>query len=124
MSLVTPNNLPSSFRFAFRGVRQVYQQERNFRIHTVLGGCALILAVLLEASATQWLFIITAIASVLILEVVNTTFEHLLDMIHPRVHEYAAAIKDLMAAAVLLASISAVVVGVIIFIPLILTRIA
>ncbi|MBI4092960.1 MAG: diacylglycerol kinase family protein [Candidatus Kerfeldbacteria bacterium] len=122
MSLVSPTNFLSSLRFAIQGVRHVFKHERNFRIHTIFALFALFLAVLLRISITQWLFVITAIASVLVLEIVNSIFERLLDLVQPRAHHYVAAIKDLMAAAVVVASISALAVGLIIFLPLIILR--
>ena len=57
---------------------------------------------------------------VLIMELINTIMERVVDILKPRVHPYVRLIKDLMAASVLLASILAVIVGLIIFIPYIL----
>jgi diacylglycerol kinase len=111
-----------SLTFAFNGLRYIYAHERNFRIHLVIGAAAIILAWWLGASRVQWLFLSTVIASVLVIEVVNTVFEKVVDLIHPRVHHYAGTIKDLVAAAVLIASLSAVIVGALVFIPLISTR--
>lgn len=111
-----------SLTFALKGLHYVYVHERNFRIQFGLAVIAVSVAFLLEASVTQWLFVITAIASVLALEVVNTVFEKVIDLIHPRVHHYAGTIKDLVAAAVLVASLSALTVGALVFIPLIRSR--
>ncbi|MFH0829172.1 MAG: diacylglycerol kinase family protein [Candidatus Kerfeldbacteria bacterium] len=111
-----------SIRHALRGIRYTFEHERNFRIHIVIALIVITLAITLQVSPIQWLFIITAIASVLALEIVNTVFEKVVDMFQPRVHEYAAIIKDLMAAAVLVASLSALIVGSLIFIPLLITR--
>ncbi|MBI4089931.1 MAG: diacylglycerol kinase family protein [Candidatus Kerfeldbacteria bacterium] len=111
-----------SLTFALKGLRYVYLHERNFRIHVWLAVAAVGLAALLRASATQWLFVTTAIASVLALEVINTVFEKMIDLIHPRVHHYAGTIKDLVAAAVLVASLSALIVGALVYVPLIRSR--
>ena len=61
------------------------------------------------------LFIV--IFAVLVMELINTIFERVVDMLKPRVHPYAQLVKDVMAAAVLLSSIGAVIVGIIIFWP-------
>lgn len=111
-----------SVRHALRGIRYTYEHERNFRIHSAISIVVIVLGISLGMSTVQWLFVITAIASVLALEVVNTVFEKVVDMFQPRVHEYAATIKDLMAAAVLIASVAAAVVGAFIFIPLLISR--
>ncbi|MBI5404637.1 MAG: diacylglycerol kinase family protein [Candidatus Kerfeldbacteria bacterium] len=122
MSLVHTHNFRKSLGYAARGLRYVYTHERNFQIHTFFAVVALALGWLLGISETQWLFILTAIASVLALEIVNTIFEKFVDMFQPRVHHYAEVIKDLMAGAVLIASGSALAVGIIIYLPLIITR--
>ncbi len=114
----------TTFRHALEGLRYSFLHERNFRIHTVFAAVALVLAWALHISATQWLFIITAIASVIALEIVNTVFERVVDMFQPRVHHYAGIVKDLMAAAVLVAALSAILVGALIFIPLLITRLS
>lgn len=111
-----------SVRFALEGLRYIYRHERNFRIQLALAGAAIVLSVFLRISSVQWLFIITAIASVLALELINTVFEKVVDMFQPRVHHYAAVIKDLMAAAVVIASLSALLIGAIVFIPLIVSK--
>jgi len=113
----------TTIRHATHGLSYGFRHERNFRIHTVFAAIALFLSWTLDISSTQWLFIITAIASVFALEIVNTVFERVADMFQPRVHHYAGIIKDLMAAAVLVAAFSAFLVGALIFIPLLITRI-
>jgi len=122
MSLVHTHNFGQSLRYAARGIKYIYQHERNFQIHTVFALTALILGIWLGISETEWLFVVTAIASVLALELINTIFERFVDMFQPRVHHYAEVIKDLMAGAVLIASLSALAVGTIIFLPYIITR--
>lgn len=113
----------TTIRHALHGLSYGFSHERNFRIHTALAAIALFLSWALGISPTQWLFIVTAIASVFALEIVNTVFERVVDMFQPRVHHYAGVIKDLMAAAVLVAALSALVIGALIFIPLLITRI-
>lgn len=54
---------------------------------------------------------------VLVLEVVNTIFEKLVDILKPRMHSYVGVIKDMMAATVLLAAVGAVVIALMVFIP-------
>ena len=58
----------------------------------------------------------------LVMELINTVFERVVDILKPRVHPYARLIKDLMAATVLITSIVAVVVGIIIFYPYIINK--
>jgi diacylglycerol kinase len=117
MSLVHTHNFGRSLRNAIRGLAYIYQTERNFQIHLVFAVLAILLSVALSISVIQWLFILTAIASVLTLEIVNTVFEKLIDLFQPRIHHYAGIIKDLMAATVLVATCAALLIGALIFIP-------
>jgi diacylglycerol kinase len=52
-----------------------------------------------------------------VLELLNSIIERFVDMVKPRVHEYARVIKDLSAAAVLIMAITAVILAVLIFWP-------
>ena len=71
----------------------------------------------LRVSLWQAIILILVIASVLVLELINTIFEKMVDILRPRIHYYAEVIKDVMAAAVLVTSIAAVIVGILIFAP-------
>jgi diacylglycerol kinase len=55
--------------------------------------------------------------TVLVLELINSSMERLVDLVKPQLHESARDIKDLMAAAVLMASFFAVLIGLMIFLP-------
>jgi diacylglycerol kinase len=57
------------------------------------------------------------IVCVLVLEVINTIFEKLVDILKPRMHTYVGIIKDMMAATVLLASVGAALIAAMVFIP-------
>lgn len=122
MSLVHAHNFRKSVRYAARGLAYVFRHERNFQIHIAIAAAAVILGIGLRISVTQWLFVLSAIGSVLALEMVNTIFEKFVDLFQPRIHHYAEVIKDLMAGAVLLAATTSFLIGVIIFIPALLTR--
>lgn len=57
------------------------------------------------------------IAAVFILEMLNTVFERLSDILQPRLHHYIGEIKDLMSAVVLVAALASAIIGLIIFVP-------
>ena len=67
--------------------------------------------------------LLTVIFSVLILELINNVVEKIMDFLQPNQDERVKIIKDLMAAIVLLASIGAVIIGLIIFWPYFLNKI-
>ena len=57
------------------------------------------------------------IMEVLVMELLNTVVERVVDILKPRIHPYARLIKDLMASTVLLSAILAITIGWIIFLP-------
>ena len=60
---------------------------------------------------------IILIMAVLVMEILNTTFEYLSDLLKPRLHHYVRTIKDIMAGAVLLTAVGSAVIGLMIFLP-------
>jgi len=106
-----------SFGYAFRGWRLMFHQQYNFFIHLFLAFIALLLAYLLDLSRGEWLWIILAIGMVLAAEIFNTAIEKLTDIVQPEQDPKAGQIKDLAAGAVLIIAITALIIGLIIFIP-------
>ncbi|MCK4744638.1 diacylglycerol kinase family protein [Candidatus Parcubacteria bacterium] len=106
-----------SFIYAFRGLRSVWKKEQNFRFHLIAAILVLISAIFLQMSREDFLFLLILICSVLILELVNTVFERLIDILKPRIHEYSKEIKNISSSIVLLAAIFSVLSGIIIFYP-------
>lgn len=105
-----------SFRYAFAGLRFL-MAENNARFHVFVAVIVLSSGFYLKLSATEWMIIITQIGLVLIVETLNTAIEKLCDFVSPEYHQLIGKVKDLAAAAVLIMSIVAVIVGIIIFLP-------
>ncbi len=110
-----------SFRYAFSGIRNLLLYEHNSRIHLLLAILAVILGIVLHISLWKWAVLAMAIATVFIAEIFNSAIENLADVVSPGYHEKIKKVKDYCAAAVLLASILAVIAGLIIFLPEILS---
>jgi len=106
-----------SFAFAFRGIAGAVRDEHNFRIHLVIAGVVIITGLWLDLSIAEWLFVVFAIGFVLTAELFNSAIERLTDMIQPDKNPKAGMIKDLAAGAVLIAAITAAIIGLFIFIP-------
>lgn len=106
-----------SIRFALRGLRTVFVQEKNFQIHTVVAIMVFVFMFLFPLSLIERVILILVTSLVLLLELTNTALEYTLDIFRPRVHPTVGIVKDIMAGAVLLASFFAVIVGVLIFFP-------
>ncbi|MCP3025643.1 diacylglycerol kinase family protein [Halobacillus sp. A5] len=102
---------------AFNGVKAAFQEERNLRIHGVIGFTAIILGLILRISPLEWTALILTIALVITLEMINSSIERVMNYLAPEVHPLIGAIKDIAAGAVLIAAISSIIIGFIIFIP-------
>ncbi|PIY97222.1 MAG: diacylglycerol kinase [Candidatus Kerfeldbacteria bacterium CG_4_10_14_0_8_um_filter_42_10] len=117
MPLINWKTLRKSFCYAGCGMRYAFKNEQSFRFQVFASVIVLILMFLFPLSAWERIVVILLIFMVLILELINTTFEKIVDILKPRVHFYAEVIKDLMAAVVLIASVGALVIGLYIFLP-------
>jgi diacylglycerol kinase len=115
--MIKISRLFKSFIYAFRGLVKVVKEEQNFQIQLTVAIVVFIAAVWLKISTTEWLVLMGIILLVLLMELVNSAVERVTDLFKPRISTYVKEIKDIMAAAVLLASLGAIVVGVIIFGP-------
>lgn len=106
-----------SFRYALRGLGVAWEEEHNFRFEILWAVLAIFLAFILRLSQIEFLIIIFMIGFVLATEALNTALEELCDKFQPTHDPHIAKIKDLAAAAVLISSLAALIVGLIIFIP-------
>jgi undecaprenol kinase len=102
---------------ARRGLAEVYRREHSFRIHVLAFIVLAALIVLLGIKGAEAGVLILVAAAVLVLELANSILERFLDIISPRVGAQVRDAKDIMAAAVLVASIAATAIGAIIIIP-------
>lgn len=106
-----------SFKYAFRGVFLLFHYEHNAWIHLIAIVCAVTAGIILSLTSLEWVAILFAIGSVLAAEAINTAIEKLADFISPSHQVLIGKAKDLAAAAVLILSICAFIIGGIIFIP-------
>jgi diacylglycerol kinase len=106
-----------SFSFAFQGIKTFFQTQHNAWIHTLAGICVIVLGIVFKLTIPEWCWLIFAIGLVFITEMLNTAIEFLTDLVSPEYHPLAKKVKDVAAGAVLFASIVAVLIGLIIFIP-------
>lgn len=107
----------ASLAHAYRGLKEVITTEKNFQIELVFGLLALGGAWFFPLEAPERMTIILVVSFVLVLELLNSAIERLVDWHIPKLDALARMIKDIMAAAVLLASIFALAIGIFIFYP-------
>ena len=109
--------MAKSIRYAVKGVRYTFQNEQNFRFQIVAAIVVIILMMIFPLQTWERILLSLVIFMVLILELINTAFEKIVDILKPRVHFYVEIVKDIMAAVVLLASLGALMIGIYIFVP-------
>lgn len=112
-----------SIAIGFKGIIYFFKSEHNAIVHLAISIAIVILGLCLSITRTEWVMITFAIGFVFCSEIFNTAIEKLADEITRDYSESIKWIKDLSAAAVLISAITAVIIGLIIFIPLILEKI-
>ena len=114
----TSKNVLISFRYAFNGIKYTFNNSRNFKAQFLFAFFSLILGYILQLDTNDYLILLVTIFSVLILEILNTSIESLVDLVVKKKFSNLAKIaKDCSAGAVLLASINSVIIGLCLFIP-------
>ena len=117
-SYKTSSNVLKSFKYAFSGISYVLKTSRNFKIQLIFAVISLMIGFLLQISQSNYVILIATIMSVLILEILNTSIESIVDLVVKKEFSSLAKIsKDTSAGAVLLASINSVIIAVYIFVP-------
>lgn len=107
----------NKFRNAFRGISIFAKTTKHFPLQFGASVCAVFLGFYFHVSGLEWVALVFAIGLVIISEAFNTAIEIDIDLTSPEYHPYARDTKDVSAAAVLLASFVAAIVGIIIFVP-------
>lgn len=111
------HRLVQSFLDAWKGIIFVFRNEQNFRIQCFLSVLVLLLVFYFPLSKGEIIVIVLLIFFVLILELLNSAVERLADVLKPRLSLQIKIVKDIMAAIVLITSLTAVAIGTIIFWP-------
>lgn len=106
-----------SVGFAFNGLKILIREEHNSRIHLIAAISVVIAGFYLKISTFEWIAIIFAIGLVVALEIINSAIEHIANFVSLEKHDTIKKIKDLSAAGVLVTAITALIIGLIVFIP-------
>lgn len=114
---LSPARLVRSFSYAFNGLKILVREEQNYVVHLTTACIVVILGFLYKISPIEWIVLVLAIQVVLTLETINTAIENLADFITNEKSDHIMRVKDLAAAGVLIAAITAMIIGLVIFIP-------
>ena len=106
-----------SVTFAVKGAVKLITTEHSVMVQFSIGILMSIAGFYCNITRTEWLFQTLAIGFVMSIEGLNTAVEKIADFIHPNYHEIIGFIKDIAAGAVLFAAITAIAIGLIIYVP-------
>ena len=107
--------LVHSFVHAFRGLNFAFITQRNFRIHLLTLCLVIVAGFFFRLNILEWLIILGCCCVVITAELFNTALEELCNKLHPEKDSQIGIVKDISAAAVLVAAIFALVTGLLIF---------
>jgi undecaprenol kinase len=110
-------NFFSALKIAMIGMRGFFAESRNARIQLVIFFLVLVAGFIVELNRFEWLWLLMASTIVMALEAMNTSIELLADVYTLEFNQKIKQVKDIAAGAVLIASIFAVIVGALIFLP-------
>jgi diacylglycerol kinase len=106
-----------SFKWAFKGIKDLLRHHPNAQVHTLATCLVVPLSFYLKISRIEWAIILLCIALVLSMEALNSAVEYLADKVSPEQDPLIGKAKDIAAAAVLLSSMGAALVGLLILGP-------
>ena len=115
--MIKISRLIKSFSYAWRGLFKTFREEQNLRIQIVVAIAVIGVGLFFKISRIEWCVVILSISLVVLMEIANSAVERITDVLKPRLDHYVKEIKDIMAAAVMVASIAAAIIGIVIFYP-------
>lgn len=110
-------NRLKSFVHAFKGIQLLLKYEHNAWIHLFALVVVVLLALWLHISIAEWIYIVFAAGFVFVSEAINTAIEKMANAISIEKNEHIKKAKDIGAGAVLIAAITAAIIGLLVFIP-------
>lgn len=106
-----------SMGFALKGAIKLITTEHSVMVQFSIGVLLVVAGIYFNITMTEWLFQTLAIGLVLSIEGLNTAVEKIADFIHPNYHEKIGFIKDIAAGAVFFAAMTAIAIGLMIYVP-------
>lgn len=106
-----------AFRFAWAGIRNLWQKEKNTRVYLFFTAAVIIAGIFFRLSIAEWCILCMTIAAVWCAEALNAAVERNVDLVTTEKKPLAKEAKDLAAGAVLILAAASVVIGLLIFLP-------
>ena len=115
------DSLIGSFGYDIEGIKKAFKAERNLKIHALAMILVVILGFVLKLAVWEWITCIILFALVIGAELFNTSIEEVVNLLSPEIRVHAKYAKDIAAGAVLVFALASAIVGVIIFLPKIIS---
>lgn len=106
-----------SFQYAWAGFLYTLKHEQNMLVHLLATIIIVIGGIIFKISFFEWLICFVLIGLVIGTELINTSIEAVVDLVSPTKNDLAKVAKDTAAAAVMVFSFIAAIVGIMIFLP-------
>ena len=110
-----------SLQNAFEGIKITLRTQRNLRIHIIVGLLIISVSFLLKIDLLEFVLILLTVMIVLVTEILNTAIEFTIDLVSPQYNQLAKKVKDISAAAVLVSASFAILIGLFILGPRLIT---
>jgi len=111
------SKLLNSFKYAYYGLRQVFLEEQNFQLHTIVGVVVILLSIFkFNFTAIELSLTLICVALVLVTEIINTAIENTWDHLEPNHHPVVKSVKDMMAGAVVVVSFFSAIVWILLIV--------
>lgn len=107
----------NSFVYAFTGINTFIRSQTHPKIHLTAAIIVVMAGFYFEVSVSEWIALIIIMTIVFVAEALNTALELLCDKISPEKNHVIKNIKDISAGAVLIAALSSLIIGALIFLP-------
>jgi diacylglycerol kinase len=120
--MIRLSRLIKSFTYAWRGLIKIAKEEQNIKIHLITALGVILAGSLFGIERIEWCLLVIVMGFVILMETINSAVERITDVLRPRINDYVKEIKDITAAAVMLSAIFAVIVGLIIFFPYVISK--
>jgi|SRR5690606_22798376 len=103
--------------YAIKGAWLLIKNEPSIQVQLCIAIAVTFAGFYFDITATEWLCQLLAIGLVMAAEGLNTAMEKIADFMHPDFHNKIGEIKDVAAGAVFFAALTAIIIGVIIYVP-------
>lgn len=105
------------FKYPIQGLFTIIKKDQNFLLHLLAAAVVITAGFIFNITKFEWIILIIVISLVLSFEAINTAVEYVVDLVTDEYKLYAKYAKDIAALSVLITSITALIIGIIIFIP-------